>query len=284
MVTAISLIRSLARAGVDVRLLCSAGAAPSYSRYARRLPTDSPGSQPEAWLRYLLGPESEELRGAVLLACNDDAIELLMDNREALSDRYVLDVCDPGAQRAMLDKLATYRIAAEAGIPTPRFWPAETAEQVQAHRDEYVYPLMMKPLLAHQFKKIMPGKYLMVDDLDELLAAYRRFEEHGVGVVLLEVIPGPDDLLCSYYTYLDEEGDAAVPLHQTRDPQISRARGLRLLPHHRLEPRGARPRVCGSFSMPDSRASPTWSSSAIRATAASSSSSATRASPPPTGC
>ncbi len=206
MVTAVSLIRSLARAGADVRLLCSPAAAPRYSRYARRLPTDGRGSQPEAWLRYLLGPESDELRGAVLLACNDDAIELLLDNREALADRFVLDVCDPVAQRAMLDKLATYRVASEAGIPTPRFWPAETAEQVQAHRDEYVYPLMMKPLLAHQFKKVMPGKYLMVDDLDELMAAYRRFEEHGVAVVLLEVIPGPDDLLCSYYTYLDEAG------------------------------------------------------------------------------
>ncbi len=31
--------------------------------------------------------------------------------------------------------------------------------------------------------------------------------EHGVEVVLLEVIPGPDDLLCSYYTYLDEAGE-----------------------------------------------------------------------------
>jgi len=206
MATAMSLIRSLARGGVDVRLLCSAGAVPSYSRYARRLPTDGPAPQPEAWVHYLLGRESSELRGAVVLACNDDAIELLLDHRDALSERYVLDVCDPQAQRAMLDKLATYRLAAEAGIATPRFWPAETAEQVQANRDEYTYPLMMKPVLAHHFKRVMPGKYLMAEDLDGLMTAYRRCEEQGVEVVLLEVIPGPDDLLCSYYTYLDDEG------------------------------------------------------------------------------
>ncbi len=206
MVTAVSVIRSLGRAGVDVRLLCRPGAAPSYSKYARRLPADGPGGQPDLWLRYLLGAESDDLRGAVLLACNDDALELLLDHRDALAERYVLDVCDVAAQRAMLDKLATYRMAAEAGVPTPRFWPAQTAQQVQSQSDEYVYPLMVKPLFAHRFKKVITGKYLMVRDFDELMAAFRRVDEKGLEVVLLEVIPGPDDLLCSYYTYIDDQG------------------------------------------------------------------------------
>lgn len=207
MVTAMSIIRGLGRAGVDVRLLCRPGAAPSYSRYARRLPADGTGPQPDLWLRYLLGPESDDLRGAVLLACNDDAIELLLDHRDALAEKYRLDLCDPGAQRAMLDKLATYRAAAAAGVPTPRFWPAESEQDVEARRDEYTYPLMIKPLYAHEFKKVLKGKYLMANDLDELMAAYRLVSEHDVEVVLLEVIPGPDDLLCSYYTYLDESGE-----------------------------------------------------------------------------
>ncbi len=205
-VTAISVIRSLARAGVDVHLLCRAGAVPSYSRYARRIPTDASLPAQEAWLGYLLGPESEGLRGAVLLACNDDGLELLLEHRDELADRYRLDVCDPAAQRAMLDKLATYRLAAAAGVPTPRFWPADSEQEVRRHADEYVYPLMIKPLHSHEFKRVHEGKYLMAADFEELLAAWRRAHERGVDVVLLEMIPGPDDLLCSYYTYLDESG------------------------------------------------------------------------------
>ena len=207
MVTAVSIIRSLGRAGVDVRLLCRPSAAPSYSRYARRLPTDGAGPQPDQWRSYLLGSESDNLRGAVLLACNDDAVELLLDNREELAEKYVLDVCNPAAQRAMLDKLATYRLAAEAGVPTPLFWPAESAADVEAHRDEYTYPLMIKPLYSHQFKRVLEGKYLMARDFEELSAAYKLVSEHRIEVVLLEVIPGPDDLLCSYYTYFDENGE-----------------------------------------------------------------------------
>ena len=204
-VTAMAIIRSLGEAGVDVRLLCWPGAAPSHSRYARRLPADGPGSVQEVWLRYLLGPEATDLSGAVLLACNDDALEMLTDHRDELAGRYVLDICAPTAQRMMLDKLATYRAGVAAGVPTPRFWPADSLEQVEAHEGEYTYPLMMKPLFAHQFKKVLKGKYLLVNDFDELLDAYRRVADLGVGVLLLEVIPGPDDLLCSYYTYLDDD-------------------------------------------------------------------------------
>jgi len=207
MVTAVSVIRSLARDGVDVRLLCRASAAPAYSRYAQRLPADGPGPAVQAWRECLLGPGSSALHGAVLLACNDDGVQFLLDQRDELAADYLLDVCEPGAQRAMLDKLATYRAAAAAGVPTPRFWPADTEEQLLAARDEYVYPLMVKPLLAHAFKRVFPGKYFMVDDFDELLATFRRCQAESIGVVLLEVIPGPDDLLCSYYTYLDEAGE-----------------------------------------------------------------------------
>jgi D-aspartate ligase len=205
-VTAMSIIRSLARAGVDVHLLCREGAAPSYSKYARRVPLSASLPQQQAWLRFLSGPESESLRGAVLLACNDDGIELLLEHREELAALYRLDISDTVAQRAMLDKLATYRLAAAAGVATPRFWSAGSEDEILAHRDEYEFPLMVKPLRSHEFKRVHTGKYFMAADVDELLAAWRKTSEHGIDVVLLEVIPGPDDLLCSYYTYLDESG------------------------------------------------------------------------------
>jgi D-aspartate ligase len=206
-VTALPIVRSLGRAGVDVRLLCWPQASPAASRYGRRLPADGAGPQQEAWAAYLLGPAAEALRGAVLLACSDDAIEFLLEHREALAERYLLDVCDPTAQRAMLDKLATYRAAHEAGIPTPRFWPADGEDQILAHAGEYSFPLMIKPLYAHQFKEWFAGKYLMARDMAELLEHCRATQRHRVEVVLLEVIPGPDDLLCSYYTYLDDAGE-----------------------------------------------------------------------------
>ena len=167
---------------------------------------DRGGTGGKAWADYLLGSESEHLRGAVLLACNDDAIEMVLDHRDALAERYVLDVCHPEAQRWMLDKLSTYAKAAEAGVPTPRFWRAASVDEVLARRDEYVYPLLVKPLFSHRFKQVMSGKYRVAHGLDELLSEYDAVSRHGIAVVLVEVIPGPATLPCSYYIYLDDDG------------------------------------------------------------------------------
>jgi predicted ATP-grasp superfamily ATP-dependent carboligase len=108
----------------------------------------------------------------------------------------------------MLNMRATYRAGVWAGVPTPRFWVAESREQLDRIRDELCYPLIVKPQHSHAFAaRIGKGKFIRVENFGELLDAHRRLTEQvGIAVVLMESIPGPDDRLCSYYTYLDEQG------------------------------------------------------------------------------
>jgi len=200
---AVSVARSLGRHGVAVYLLCGSDGESRLSRYARRL---DGGGEPGAWARYLTGVQSDWLRGAVLLACSDDAIELTIEHREALAERYILDIAEPVAQWCFLNKLSTYEAAREAGVPTPLFWRVASIDDVHTHRDEYVYPLLVKPLFSHRFKKLFPGKYVPVSGFDELVSTFGRIAGAGVEVLLLEEIPGDDDRLCSCYTYVDEEG------------------------------------------------------------------------------
>jgi D-aspartate ligase len=47
-----------------------------------------------------------------------------------------------------------------------------------------------------------------VNSFDELLKAYLKVDQFGIVVMLVEKIPGPDDRYCSYYTYIDENGEA----------------------------------------------------------------------------
>ncbi len=202
---ALSVARSLGRRGVPVYLL---GDSPDvHSRFARQLNVPEVGSRQESWARFLLGPEAAPLYGAVLLSCSDAGLEVLIDHRAELASRYVLDVSDPVAQRTLLDKLSTYEAAREAGVPTPRFWTAASLEEVLSRQDDYVYPLMVKPLYSHRFQAVFGCKFFRARDIDELAAAYERTRLHGLEVVILEEIPGPDDRLCSYYTYLDEHGE-----------------------------------------------------------------------------
>jgi D-aspartate ligase len=202
---ALSVARSLGRQGVEVHLLLDGPDV--HSRYARAIRLPAGADHQRAWARYLLGPQSEALRGAVLLSCSDAGIELLIEHREELAEKFIIDVSDPVAQRCLLGKLTTYKKAREAGVPTPLFWTAESIEQVKACKSDYVYPLIVKPLYSHKFHAVFHDKFFRVTDFDGLLDAYRRVRDHGLEVMLLEEIPGPDDRLCSYYTYIDENGE-----------------------------------------------------------------------------
>jgi predicted ATP-grasp superfamily ATP-dependent carboligase len=200
----LSVARSLGRLGATVYAINEDSALVRHSRHCRWLGL---GDDPEAWARFLLGPESEGLRGAVLLACSDDAIEIITHHRTALAARYLLDESDPAAQLCMLNKYHTYCAAQSAGVPTPRFWVAKTREQLLALRDRLVFPLIVKPHLTHIFERRSGQKFLLVHNAEQLLDAHGRLSAAGIDTLLVEWIPGPDDRLCSYYTYLDPSGN-----------------------------------------------------------------------------
>jgi D-aspartate ligase len=203
----LSIARSLGAVGIPVYAINHPQAEVRYSRFCNwiDLPESKAGGT-EAWVTYLLGRESDHLRGAVLLAASDEAIELIEEQRQELSEKFRLDLSNSTAQLCMLDKLGTYRAAQAAGVPTPKFWVADTREQIVNLEHELVFPLILKPILGHKFSRKFTGSYTVAANLDELLKAFDTVCCADIRTFLVEMIPGPDDRLCSYYTYLDENG------------------------------------------------------------------------------
>jgi D-aspartate ligase len=201
---ALSVARSLSKAGVEVCALNEPQALIRYSRFARWVPTPAGAS---GWAEHLLGPAESELAGAVLLPCSDDAIEMICENHAALSRRYLLEEGQPAVRTRLLSKLDSYVDGAAAGVPTARFWHVGSLADVRAVRRELVFPVLIKPIFSHAFQKVGRGKFVQVEDYDELLREFEGLEAQDVRFILMEFIPGPDDRLCSYYTYLDEAGE-----------------------------------------------------------------------------
>ena len=204
---ALSIARSLGARGIPVRCL---GSHPivARSRYATAIPVPPHVGRPEeAWADVLLGPGSEPFHGSVLLAASDPALKLISEHRVELAERYVLDLSDVRAQLVMLDKLASYAAAREAGIPTPRFWVVGDLEDVDAVAEDLAYPLLIKPLLSHEFQEQFAGaKFVTAEDFPTARRAVEELIRIGIRVMLVERVPGPDSLLASYYTYIDENG------------------------------------------------------------------------------
>jgi D-aspartate ligase len=204
---AFQVVESLASRSIPVYVLNDRWAEARYSRYARaiRLPENVP--YPQAATDFLTCEASDYLAGSVLLAAGDQELEIVGANREKLAKKFRLDLSNPVAQQIMLNKLQSYKAAKEVGVPTPQFWEVQNEEDVHRLREEFVYPMIVKPKLSHIFQKTFKCKFFEADNFQQLLEQYRTTERAGIEAVLLEKIPGPDSKLCSYYTYMDEEGN-----------------------------------------------------------------------------
>lgn len=204
---ALSVARDLGKMGVKVYAVGESDAVVRRSRYCHWIDLPADGSHEEVWSAFLLGPDSEFLRGAVVLTCSDAGLQVLTQHREALSTRFRLDDSDPRAQRAMLDKLTTYQHARAAGVTTPGFWEIDTPEQLMGLRAAITFPVMVKPRLSHLFEARFGRKHVIVGSFEELLTTVAAARAAHTSVLLMEHIPGGDDKLCSYYTYLDEQSE-----------------------------------------------------------------------------
>lgn len=205
-VNALSVVRSLGRAGIPNYVLNQADSAVRHSRHGRWLKIEPAATTEESWANFLLGPQSESLRGAVLIACCDPALQLLAKHRAELAGKFRLDEVNPAAQVAMLNKLRTYQIAAKAGVDTPRFWILQPGQDLESLAPQFSYPLIVKPSHTHVFRNRFGKKFVIANDFASLKEAYQLVQDQQMEVMLVEFIPGLDDRLCSYYTYLDETG------------------------------------------------------------------------------
>ncbi|WP_232664319.1 carboxylate--amine ligase [Pseudonocardia sp. TRM90224] len=204
---ALAIARSLGAFGVTVHGI---GVAPyvERSRYLTPIRPAGSGKPEDVWARFLLGPDAQRHRGSVLIATSDIGITMLCRYQAELAELYTFDKFDASAQLGMLDKLSTYEGARSAGVPTPLFWRVDSESDIETWRNELVYPLIVKPLLSHEYKARFPGvtKFRLVHDHTELLSAYRELAAAGLAVMLVEKIPGSDEQLCSYTTYVDSSG------------------------------------------------------------------------------
>ncbi len=206
---AIAIVRGLGRMGIPVHVAARADCLAFLSRYCGGRYSYPVGEDPAAsWTALLLGDTPARLRGSVLFACSDDAIVFIADHYDALRERFRLPEFVPELQRAMLDKRRTLTLAREAGVPAPRFWDLGPATDLEAIRNEITFPVMIKPVHSHLFQRAFPRrKFLVADDFDGLRQRSRDMAEHGLAALICEIIPGPDDLACSYYTYIDGRGE-----------------------------------------------------------------------------
>ena len=205
----LSIARHLGRLGIPISVSGPGNCWGIHSRHVQqRFPIPRHASDADYWHDLLLSSD-QSLDGHIIWACCDSAIEFIADNNAALTARYIVDEPVPALRKALLDKCATLELAKKAQIGAPRFWRIGPDLNLRALRDEIEFPVMVKPLASHKFANVFGRKLFIVNGgFDELSEKIELAEAHGLEVMIVEMIPGPDSLLSSYYTYITEDGEA----------------------------------------------------------------------------
>ncbi len=200
--------RSLGSVKIPVYVSGRAGCHAMRSRYCRMaLPVPDGMEAKQFWETILIITPDPKLAGCVIMVGCDESLEFVETHEIALREHYVVEEFFPDLRRAMLDKLDTLTLARQAGVPTPNFWAVNKVEDVRAIRDELRFPVIVKPLNSLAFMEEFGRKLFIIrEDFDEVIGKVRLCLDRGHKVMVVEMIPGPDRLLSSYYTYRTTSG------------------------------------------------------------------------------
>jgi predicted ATP-grasp superfamily ATP-dependent carboligase len=147
-------------------------------------------------------------RGAVVIPCYDDGQDMVARNRAQLESwgYRTLEGHDE-LNRAMLDKRRSLELCRRAGVPAPKALAVRTGDDARRAAAELPLPLALKPIQSHLFaREFGETKLLVARDPGELERLLARTLELGIDMLATELIPGWDDQIVTYYTYLDDHG------------------------------------------------------------------------------
>jgi predicted ATP-grasp superfamily ATP-dependent carboligase len=209
---ALSVARSLHRAGVPVLALGGPLSPVRWSRACARYVETDGGDLQGRWLAWL---EHEGPREGVVLPCDDDGVELVARHRARLAELGYLAVeSDDEVALAMLDKARSYELARELGVDAPLTFTVASAEDLARARDAIAYPCAIKPVSTHVYKAASGDttKGWVVRSREELDEHFAWMLPLGAPMLVTEIIEGDEDQFYGYYTYLDERGEPLLHL------------------------------------------------------------------------
>jgi len=144
--------------------------------------------------------------GSLLVPASDRALVILAGHAERLSQAgYLVAAPSEWTIRTCLDKSATYALAEQCGVPSPRTIALSGIEDIEryaaaADRSDG-FPAVLKPTMSHLYLAKFGRKWTLVDSPEQAATEYLRADEAGLEVVLQELIPGDERCGVNYNAY-----------------------------------------------------------------------------------
>ena len=150
--------------------------------------------------------------GALLIPTLDPFIIFVSQNRSILKQRFVFTIQEWGIVDSIINKNKLYPIAQKLAIPTPQIFLPDSVQFIKERQSEIFFPCILKPNETHKFREVYGRKVLFVNNFQELVKKYIDTKQHGLDVMISEIIPGDDTSIFSYRSYIDSHGEVLADM------------------------------------------------------------------------
>lgn len=214
--TGLNLMRDLERRGVRaIGVDCFPGNPGFRSRYGTSYACPNPDEEPAAWAAFMRDLARGLKARPVIIPAADIFVTALGRHADALRLDFNFSLASVEVQARLVTKQQQYELAAQAGLPGPRFAYIESAEALQQFCAVARFPCLLKPRTHREWEALPPGnplrgkKVVRADTADQLRALYQSSAPYQPQVVAQEWIAGADD---AKFCYLAVYGTAAKRL------------------------------------------------------------------------
>ncbi len=206
---------SRALASKDVEIIYLSTRPHDFARFtkfaSRSIKVPSPITDGNKLLELLMNTK-EDWDGALLMPTVDPCVVFVSQNREVLSGRYIPAVQKWSVIKRIIDKRSLYLQSQQIGIPTPRVLFPDSDQSFMVRKSDLSYPCILKPNQTTRFYSIFKKKVLIINSYNELIRWLAEVRRHNLEVMVSEIIPGPDDKLYHYRSFLDRKGNVLAEM------------------------------------------------------------------------
>jgi len=198
----LAIVRSLGRRNIPVYVLDDLHPISAYSRYTTRVVRVKDLRDPQKTVDSVLEIGHRfGLRDWVLFPTRDETVMAFSLHRDRLADFF--RVTTPGWEtvRQAWDKNNTYKLAEQLGIPAPRTWNLQSADELPSLYPRL--PLAIKPAIKENFFYATGAKAWRAETPEQLRELFEAAAQKiDLSEILIqEIIPGDGDRQLSYCVF-----------------------------------------------------------------------------------
>ncbi len=143
-------------------------------------------------------------RKPVVIPCDDAQVGVISRHRDRIEDSYHVPLPAQDVIDLMLDKVAFYSYAQQAGLPIPTTVFVRSREDAIRAANQLSFPVAVKPpSKAGRWAKHTTMKAFKLEDADGLLAFYDEHHDWSDLLIVQEWVEGSDAELYSCNCYFD---------------------------------------------------------------------------------